>query len=274
MKHVLQQVTLLLVLTFLLPAKSRAKDILVILSGKHAVFESISIGAKKVGDNVTTLNTNEAARIRGHLSRMPSDAGIIAVGVRAWEIAKDQGSSFSKVYCSYGSAVREGIQDKNLILDVSTPLPEYLTLLRASLPDARKIAVLHKQQLDVEWTLQGRMVKSFQIQAWNRLKQVTDDALAWADAIWLPTDPEFTSTALAFIIKQALRKRKPVFTSSPRIIRGGALAGLTRDPEAIGAYAVKWLKNEVDGNDSSSYPPSKLVVNDKVAKFLGVSLNK
>ena len=274
MKLVVQQLTLLLGFLLLTPVNVRANDLLVLLSGKHAVFEAIAAGAKKSGTNVRVLDTSETQKIRGQLSRMQDVAGIVAVGASAWEICKEQARHIPTVYCSYGNSVREGVEKQNFIIDVSTPLSEYSQLFKNSLPGAEKIAVIHKQRFATKWSLSGFEVKSYHISSWNRLKAVTNDALDWADIIWLPTDPEYTSTALAFIIKQGLRKRKPVFASSPRIIRGGALAGLTREPEAIGRYAVRWLKKNQYDQSQAVYPPSKLVVNSKVARFLGVSLNK
>ena len=274
MKRIMQQFTLLLGLTLFAPVSLRANDILVLLSGKHVVFEAIAAGAKKSGTNVRVFETNETQKVRGQLSRMQAGAGIVAVGASAWEICREHARRIPTVYCSYGNSVREGVENQNFIIDVSTPLSEYSQLFKNSLPRAEKVAVIHKQRFEAKWSLPGFDVKSYHVSAWNRLKAVTNDALDWADIIWLPTDPEFTSTALAFIIKQGLRKRKPVFASSPRIIRGGALAGLTREPEAIGRYAVRWLnKNQFD-RAQAVYPPSKLVVNSKVARFLGVSLNK
>ena len=274
MKHVVQQFTLLLILALLTAVNLRGNDILVLLSGKHAVFEAIAAGAKKSSTNVKVLNTSEAQDIRGQLSRLQAGCGIVAIGTTAWDMAKEHGRRLPKVYCSYGNAVHEGVENQSFIIDASTPLSEYSQLFTRSLPKANKIAVIHKQRVATKWSLSGFRVKSYHINSWNRLKSVTNDAFEWADIVWLPTDPEFTSTALAFIIKKGLRKRKPVFASSPRIIRGGALAGLTREPEAIGEYAVRWLEKSPDGRAEASYPPSKLVVNSKVAKFLGVSLNK
>ena len=265
-------------LAFVFPTNSRAREVLVLLSTSNELFEQVS---STVSDNTTArvdvLTLEERDRAEEAVAALSAAQGdaLVAVGRSAWELAEPRSRILPRVYCTYGDLVKEGISDdgNTLVLDLATPLSQYSSLLDRHLSSAKKVAVLHKGSLK-NWSsvgvLDGKRVKSFHIASWRRLKKVTKNAIDWADVIWIPTDPQFTSTALAFVIKEALRSKKPLLASSPRIVRGGALAGLIRKPSAVGLSALAWL--EAGTPLDFEIPEAKVQVNDKVARFLRLNL--
>jgi ABC-type uncharacterized transport system substrate-binding protein len=161
------------------------------------------------------------------------------------------------------------------IFNIMTPLTEYSDLISVVFPNLTKVAVIHKTDFEISQA-EGISTKVYKINSWKELKSTVTNAIKWCDVVWLPADPAFTSTALAFIIKESLQHKTPLLTSSPRIIKGGAVAGLVRSPLDIGKAAAKWLESSVAiGSKATANMDSvkiELVNNPKVARFLGIAM--
>jgi len=261
------------ILLIIAPAALGARNFVIVVSGEHAVLDALTEGATATLSGAFVVTLGDNVRLDDLRDRMRHADGVLAIGKVAFEaVTKASGPSLPVAYCAYGSEGAEGLRSdtSRFVIQATTPLIAYNDLVKQVLPTRTNVAVLYKSDdgVTTETAGPGLTTRHFHIPAWGQLKQVTTEALTWGDVLWLPPDPEFTSTALAFIIKLSLQMRRPLLSSSPRIIRGGSIGGLVRDPRDVGRAAATWLRD--GGAADRSLPTPELVVNKDVAAYLDI----
>jgi len=263
------------------PAAAEGGDnrLLTVISDAHPVYQAIADGLRAALGHETTVATvqrNTAPLLR-LLSSEPWN-GVVAIGPAACTVvSSSRASNRPTVLCLYDHGRRTAplLDDRNSVVHVVTPLADYGPVVERVFPRARRIAFIHRTPLDEAVTNLDHptvTVRGFDVASWNELKDTTDRAIAWADLLWLPADLGLNGSAIAYVIKASLQARTPLLSSSPRLVRGGALMGLERPPAAVGAAAAARLRRP-----SSQQPPTeaiavRLVVNGRVAEYLGIDL--
>lgn len=263
------------------PTTAHAQPMVAMVSGSHEVYTRMVDGLREgCPSGLTVVNLSEGGEpVEDALRRVRAgDAiGVAALGTNACRLAVERvPPSVPVVLCTYGASVAGGGEAGRVAVSAVTDLGAHLSVVRRLVPAARRIAVLHRDEAAgvtdeasvAAGGVEGFSVRRFHLADWSELRARTEEAVAWGDVVWLPADPELTSTALAFMLKAALGARKPVFASSSRIVRGGALAGLEPDPAALGTAAARWLAGR--GRGLLSPPSPVLWFNGRVAAFLGV----
>ena len=97
------------------------------------------------------------------------------------------------------------------------------------------------------------------------------------DALWVPPDPMLLGDETRrFILAEALKASKPVFTSIPALVAEGALASHGPDFVSIGEAAGE-LANRLAGGERARgidmmIPRPELVINKKIADKLKVEI--
>ena len=257
-----------------------ASGVICFVDQQDVLFQKLIVSAKssiRSGLTVCCVETTDDKGIDKELSRVSSKFydGVLVVGQTAFEKVKGRIVSDSPVALCLYSRIRYKQRDFNRfsnyqIFPMMTPFSQYGPIFHSISADrglsSMKVAVLHKSPSSFQ-NLDKCVVKSFHISSWGRLKSTVKDALRWADIIWLPADTAFTSTALSFVVKSSLKQKKPLMSSSPRVIKGGAVGGLIRSQSTVGRNAVRWI-NSMSGSDSFD---DQFIYNPKVVKYIKIS---
>jgi len=260
-------------------------DYIAFTSAESEIFKAVINGAKDtLGANLSMayIDKSNSKTLNRHLASLKQGRfkGVIVIGKPALDIVKDKlPPQIPTVICAYSEfSNKEMTLADNIpheIFTVMTPLTEYDSFISDVFPEARKLAIIHKTNFDVP-EIKTIETKVYQIYSWSDLKSTVAAAIKWGDIVWIPADPAFTSTALAHIIKSNLRNKTPLLTSSPRIIKGGAISGLVSPPDEVGNLAAQWIRAKTN-NDHTWLSKNKkiqplLVNNPKVTRFLKVEL--
>lgn len=271
--------------SFFIATMCSASNYILFASSENDIFEDFIKGATEIirGNlSVIYLDSIDNSDLQKELRRARGGAfsGIIVAGKAALNATKSGlPTNVPIAVCAYSEFTEMEMSLKGgtpyEMFNIMTPLNKYGALISNVFPNSTKVAVIHKTQFELPAT-NGLQTKVYRINSWKQLKSTVTNAISWCDVVWLPADPAFTSTALAFIIKESLKSKTPLLTSSPRIIKGGAVAGLVRSPSDIGGAAAQWLKaSAAKGSKAPSNINSvkaELVNNPKVARFLGITI--
>ena len=100
---------------------------------------------------------------------------------------------------------------------------------------------------------------------------------AAVDAIWLPPDPVLLGDETRrFILSEALKAGRPVFTSIPALVAEGALVSHGPDYASIGEVAGELANRLAAGEKANKItmmiPRPELIINKKVADRLKVEI--
>jgi len=274
-----------MVCSFLLIAESQAANYILFATAENDIFKNFVEGATDVmagSLKVVYIGSMDKSQVQKELRRVRSGAfnGVIIAGKAALDATRSGlPTNVPVALCAYSEFSEKEMSVKggtpNEMYNVMTPLTEYGPLVSQVFPGSLKVAVIHKTDFPLP-KADGIQTKVYKINSWKQLKSTVTNAVKWCDIVWLPADPAFTSTALAFIIKESLKSKTPLLTSSPRIIKGGAVAGLVRSPSDIGQAAARWLRacamrgSTVPSNIGTV--KAQLVNNPKVARFLKISM--
>jgi ABC-type uncharacterized transport system substrate-binding protein len=97
------------------------------------------------------------------------------------------------------------------------------------------------------------------------------------DALWLPPDPLLMEAETRrYILSEALKAGKPVFTFSPTLLAEGALASVGPGAASMGDAAADLVDRMASG-DRTAYgqlvwPAGELAINRRIAGQLGVDV--
>ncbi len=162
------------------------------------------------------------------------------------------------------------------------PLERYLRLVRAVLPEAKRVGVLLGPDSTAQLQGQRLEVAPGQLQMdVQEVRQAADlvpalDHLLYAGDALLPLPDGLVSgpAAARTILLTSYRHRRPVFAHSAAYVTAGALAAVFSTPEQVAADVADLLATmkEPAGLMGKAYPPRRfdVAVNRAVARALGL----
>jgi len=257
------------------------KPCLVVVSKQHSLFASIekALLASYAGpvERFALFDSAKEAELKRRLAR-GNLQGAIALGRRACEILSELApEDMPCVCCSYEPLAFERPRSLCLRLKLTNDLTAHLPVIKTLTPQCSKVAVLCRGlsssgQLELPFALDAQVeIKSFPIEDWKEFPLVVERALIWSDAVWLPLDTSLMKAqTLQYVLQKALLMKKPIYTFSSRIVRGGALASLVPDPKAVGKRAAEWISSDGQKRVSGGIVEGDQIlwINRKVARFL------
>lgn len=166
------------------------------------------------------------------------------------------------------------------------PVKDQLELIRAILPDAKKIGIIYTtgeansvSTIELYKTLAsdyGFQIIDKGISKQAEVTQAADILLKQVDCISNLTDNTVVA-ALSVVLEKANAKNIPVFGSEEEQVKNGCLASAGLDYVSLGIQAGNMAAKILNGEDISAIPfetlkESKLTVNLKVAEDLGIKI--
>lgn len=169
-----------------------------------------------------------------------------------------------------------------------TPVADAVSLIKEITPDAKTIGVLYSSNEDnskiqvAEFKAAaeeaGYTVLEYAVASSNELASTVEVATSKADVLFTPVDNTVAS-AFSTVVSVANKTKTPIFTSVEDMVEGGGIASVTLSQYDLGVATGKMAAKILDGANPGDTPvqifnEGTVVVNQKVAKELGISLSE
>ncbi|HFH9947119.1 TPA: tryptophan ABC transporter substrate-binding protein [Streptococcus suis] len=168
-----------------------------------------------------------------------------------------------------------------------TPVADAVSLIKEITPDAKTIGVLYSSNEDnskiqvAEFKSAaeeaGYTVLEYAVASSNELASTVEVATSKTDVLFTPVDNTVAS-AFSTVVSVANKTKTPIFTSVEDMVEGGGIASVTLSQYDLGVATGKMAAKILDGANPADTPvqifnEGTIVVNQKVAKELGISLS-
>lgn len=169
-----------------------------------------------------------------------------------------------------------------------TPVADAVSLIKEITPDAKTIGVLYSSNEDnskiqvAEFQAAaeeaGYTVLEYAVASSNELASTVEVATSKTDVLFTPVDNTVAS-AFSTVVSVANKTKTPIFTSVEDMVEGGGIASVTLSQYDLGVATGKMAAKILDGANPADTPvqifnEGTVVVNQKVAKELGISLSE
>jgi len=263
-------------------------EILLLLSGDGRPYQELALALE------ASLGPSERRRLRlriqevKHLSAPPQGELVITAGLRALQRALEQSDGPPVLATliprsSYRRAIA-GSPRNTSALYIDQPPGRYLQLLKAVLPNARRVAFMTSpQNAPLERRLRhvaarlGLRLETARIESAKDLPRAIRRLFPDNDALLALADPTvYNRYTLKNILLASYRHSLPVIAYSRSFVRAGALAAVYTTPSQLGLQLAELLSQWlVDPSElpAPRHPDYFLVeVNRPLAQSLGLSL--
>ncbi|HFI0254352.1 TPA: tryptophan ABC transporter substrate-binding protein [Streptococcus suis] len=169
-----------------------------------------------------------------------------------------------------------------------TPVADAVSLIKEITPETKTIGVLYSSNEDnskiqvAEFKAAaeeaGYTVLEYAVASSNELASTVEVATSKADVLFTPVDNTVAS-AFSTVVSVANKTKTPIFTSVEDMVEGGGIASVTLSQYDLGVATGKMAAKILDGANPGDTPvqifnEGTVVVNQKVAKELGISLSE
>lgn len=169
-----------------------------------------------------------------------------------------------------------------------TPVADAVSLIKEITPEAKTIGVLYSSNEDnskiqvAEFKAAaeeaGYTVLEYAVASSNELASTVEVATSKTDVLFTPVDNTVAS-AFSTVVSVANKTKTPIFTSVEDMVEGGGIASVTLSQYDLGVATGKMAAKILDGANPADTPvqifnEGTVVVNQKVAKELGISLSE
>lgn len=213
---------------------------------------------------------------------------VLAVGVLAATIAKDQFADIPVIFCMVINHDRFNLQGTNITgISAEASLEDQFTILKEILGFRKNVGVIYDPRKTGKIISDAmNMAKRFEINLLKKevqsereigfaLKNIINDI----DAFWIiPDGTVITRDSLDMIFKKTLKERIPTFCTSNAIVKAGALIAISPDYAYTGQQAASLaqilLHNSTVLSLGTKQPEKlKITINTSVAEMIGINIS-
>jgi putative tryptophan/tyrosine transport system substrate-binding protein len=254
----------------------------------RAAHEALVQRLSQDGHRVRTVSM--AALDTDGLAALGQPACVVAIGSPAAVWLHDKKPMPPLLFCLVSHPERAGLLAPPAALGVSTdvPLADQVALLRETLPEAKTIGLLFRQDnLDSKQQVEalnavlpaGMALESVAIDQQASPAAAIDALLTRRiDVVWTSPDSSIWNEAtVRSLLLTALRRKVPVFGFSTSFVRAGALVGVGLDPGYQGTQAGGLVVDLLAGKTTPGQvlvPTYDLCINLMVAQKLSLTIPK
>ncbi|MBX3302185.1 MAG: ABC transporter substrate-binding protein [Nitrospira sp.] len=220
--------------------------------------------------------------------RASTSSLVVAVGLKAALAAKLEITDIPILYLMILDPLKYHLTTANMagvLLEI--PMDRQFKIMRSFLPALRRIGVIYgpdKTAAKLKEAESQAAIHEFQLQRFpvkneKEVPQQLRSLLSESEALWLiPDSTVLTDESIRFILESAVAKRVPVVGFSSEFTRLGAVLSISIDYGEVGREAGLLAKRIVNGEQLPLRPVSvhrvKITVNQKMARYLGITLPK
>lgn len=279
-------------------AKVNSNRVIVIRSQNIAAYNEAIKGFEEAckGKNITVnavYDLQGDAEESKRIIRAIRDGGqkpqlVLAVGVLAATIAKDQFADIPVIFCMVINHDRFNLQGTNITgISAEASLEDQFTILKEILGFRKNVGVIYDPRKTGKIISDAmNMAKRFEINLLKKevqsereigfaLKNIINDI----DAFWIiPDGTVITRDSLDMIFKKTLKERIPTFCTSNAIVKAGALIAISPDYAYTGQQAASLaqilLHNPTVLSLGTKQPEKlKITLNTSVAEMIGINIS-
>ncbi|MBI2470672.1 MAG: ABC transporter substrate-binding protein [Planctomycetes bacterium] len=212
---------------------------------------------------------------------------ILAVGVLAATLAKDQFTDIPIIFCMVINHNRFNLQGANITgISSEVSVEDQFAILKELLGAHRNVGVIYDpmktgkivSEADaVAKRLEFNLLKT-KITSENEVASALKNMVGKIDALWMiPDSTVITKNALTVISKTVLEHHLPTFCTSDAIVKAGALVSVSADYTYTGLQAARMAQTLLNNPTTTSLgikqpDKLKLTLNTQTAEIIGVNL--
>ncbi|MGE3979233.1 MAG: ABC transporter substrate-binding protein [Nitrospira sp.] len=251
-------------------------------------FKMTAPGAAIYAEYDLRGDVERGKRLAGKI-RVSDSSLVVAVGLKAALAAKLEISNIPILYMMILDPLKHQLTAANMtgvLLEI--PTDRQFKLMRVLLPGLRRIGMLYdpnKTATKLKEAEPRAAVHEFQLRgfATENEKEVPQQLrmlLSESEALWLvPDSTVLTDESIRFILESALTRQVPVVGFSSELTRLGALLSFSLDYGEVGQETGLLAKRILNGEQPLPLKPVpvqriKITVNQKTARYLGISIPK
>jgi putative ABC transport system substrate-binding protein len=272
------------------PGVASAGVVLLLRSGDLAPYRAAEDGFRAAyRDSIRTLDASspDAADLSKRVREMRADV-VVAIGLRAAVLARDQLRRVPIVYCAVPHPDRHDLAG-DWITGVRSDVDPALELdaLGRADPTVRSIGYLYgtasapaeRNRARAASRVAGIKFVESPLASAADLPEAARRLAPLVDALWLPADPLIaTPEGFSFLLALSLKARLPLLAFSDALVRKGALVAVTPDYTEAGLLAAQLVRRIEAGNRPVDLPLTavsrmRTVMNQATARALGTPLN-
>lgn len=212
---------------------------------------------------------------------------LVAMGELAAQTAHQTAPELPLVFGMVPDPVKSGLQGAANTAGVASTIPvkNQLAAFRMVNPRARRVGVIYNaenvgrlvQEAQKAAVIVRLVVVEKPVAGEREIPQALRSLLQGAeavDALWIPPDPLLLGESRRFVLSEALKAGKPVYSSMASLVPEGALVSNAPDYASIGEQAGE-LVNRIAAGDKRFdmlVPRAELVINKRIADKLKVEV--
>ncbi|HHT9136416.1 MAG TPA: ABC transporter substrate-binding protein [Candidatus Wunengus sp. YC60] len=212
---------------------------------------------------------------------------ILAVGVLAATLVKDQFTDIPIIFCMVINHNRFNLQGANITgISSEVSVEDQFAILKELLGAHKNVGVIYDpmktgkivSEADVvAKRLEFNLIKT-KIASENEVASALKNMIGKIDALWMiPDSTVITKNALTVISKTVLEHHLPTFCTSDAIVKAGALASVSADYTYTGLQAARMAQTLLNNPTTTSLgikqpDKLKLTLNTQTAEIIGVNL--
>lgn len=212
--------------------------------------------------------------------------GILAVGVLAATLIKDQFPNVPIIFCMVINHERFNLQGANITgISSEASLEDQFAVLKELLGTQKNVGVIYDQaktgKIISEATIVAEKFKfnliKREVLSEKEVASALNNIINKIDALWIiPDSTVITKTTLSVISKTTLEHRLPIFCTSDAIVKAGALLSVSPNYRSTGLQAAQLAQTLLNNPATTSLgikQPNtlKLTLNTQTAKLIGIN---
>ena len=213
---------------------------------------------------------------------------VVAVGLKAAMAAKLEITNIPVLHMMLLDPLKHRLTATNMtgvLLDI--PIERQLKVIRTFLPSLHQIGIIYDtdktstklKDAEAQASIHEFQLRRFPVENEKEVPQQLRALLSESEALWLiPDSTVLTDESIRFILESALVKQIPVVGFSPELSRLGAVLSMSIEYREVGREAGFLAKRILSGEPLPLKPISvqriKITVNQKTARYLGVTISK
>lgn len=211
---------------------------------------------------------------------------VLAVGVLAATIAKDQFTDIPVIFCMVINHDRFNLQGINITgISAEASLEDQFSILKEILGFRKNVGVLYDPRktgkiisdaINVAEKFEINLLKK-EVYSEREVESALKNIINEIDAFWIiPDGTVVTRASLDMIFKKTLKERIPTFCTSQAIVKAGALVSISPDYIYTGQQAASLahilLQNPTMLSLGTKQPEKlKITFNTSVAEMIGIN---
>ena len=244
-------------------AEVKEESVLFLRSGDDKIGNLISAGFQEsFTGQVHELYIDKASKENVQAAKDKAPGMVVAVGEDAIKTTLEISKDVPVIFCAVDDVLLENISRENAFtITNETSLEDQLKSFKEFMPHLKTLGVIfcpsrsgdYIKEAEAAAGESGIKLLAKPAESIKGFPSAVREVIPQVDALWALSDPEFTSReAFNYILLIAFENNVPVVSSSPRLVKSGAVFAYAPDYRGVGERAAGIAHNILSGRSPSS----------------------